>query len=110
MKQVVITGGTGYLGRPLIERLVQQGLDVRAVARPESIRKLPSGCVPVPGNVLDSSTYRDHISRGSTFLHLVGVPHPAPWKAEAFRAIDLVSLRESVTAATRAGVAHFVYV
>lgn len=36
--------------------------------------------------------------------------HPSPAKAEAFRSIDLVSIRESVAAGVETGIAHFVYV
>ena len=43
------------------------------------------------------------------FVQLIGVPHPSPAKAKEFREIDLVSVRESVAAATVARVAHFVY-
>ncbi len=45
-----------------------------------------------------------------TMLHLVGVPHPNPAKAKAFRAIDLASIQTSVDVATRSGIRHFVYV
>ena len=62
------------------------------------------------GNALDSRTYQDRIPRGSTFVHLVGVSHPAPWKTSEFQSIDLVSLEQSVAAAQRAAVAHFVFV
>ena len=45
-----------------------------------------------------------------TPFHLVGAAHPAPWKGREFAEIDLPSLLESVTAAHRAKVEHFVYV
>ncbi len=43
-------------------------------------------------------------------MQLVGVPHPSPAKAEQFKAIDLVSVRESVAAAFATGIKHFIYV
>ena len=110
MKQVIVTGGTGYLGRPLIEKLCAGGIQVTSIVRPQSAAKLPACSGVIVGNVLDSSTYCDSVPAGSTFVHLVGVPHPAPWKAEQFRSIDLASLEQSVAAAKRAGVAHFVFV
>ena len=42
-RNVFITGGTGYLGRPLIERLLANGHDVRALIRAGSESKLPPG-------------------------------------------------------------------
>jgi uncharacterized protein YbjT (DUF2867 family) len=106
----VVLGGTGYIGKPLIEKLCENGFRVAAVTRPRSSARLPAGCDPISGNVLDSRTYEDKVPPGSTLVHLVGTPHPAPWKAAAFRSVDLVSLEQSVTAGRRAGVAHFVFV
>lgn len=98
------------MGSRLIPRLLAQGHRVRALARPGSENKLPPGCQPVLGNALDASSYRDHIRPATTFVQLVGVAHPSPAKAEAFRRIDLVAGREAVSAAASAGIRHFVYV
>ncbi len=110
MKQVVVLGGTGYIGKPLIERLCADGCRVAAVARPRSSARLPAGCEAISGDALDSRTYEDKGPPGSTLVHVVGTPHPAPWKAAAFRSVDLVSLEQSVAAGRRAGVEHFVFV
>jgi uncharacterized protein YbjT (DUF2867 family) len=110
VKQVIVVGGTGYMGRPLIEKLVAAGYRVSAVARPESAAKIPPGGSVITGNALDSRTYEDQIPAGSTFVHLVGTPHPAPWKRAEFRSVDLASLEQSVAAARRAGVQHFLFV
>jgi uncharacterized protein YbjT (DUF2867 family) len=59
---------------------------------------------------LDGRTFAEQVRGSDTFVQLVGVPKPAPWKGPAFRAIDLVSARASIEAATSAGVKHFVYV
>ena len=42
--RVFITGGTGYVGRPLINLLLGRGHAVRALVRPGSEKKLPPGC------------------------------------------------------------------
>jgi nucleoside-diphosphate-sugar epimerase len=110
MKQAVVAGGTGYLGRPLIEELCAQGFSVAAIARPKSIAKVPAGCHVIPGNVLDSSDWAGQVPEHSTFVHLVGVAHPSPAKASQFRSIDLAALEHSLDAAVRARVGHFVFV
>jgi uncharacterized protein YbjT (DUF2867 family) len=110
MARVFVTGGTGQIGGTLITALVRRGHAVRALARPGSERRLPPGCDAVSGNALEESSYSGQIAPADTFVHLVGVPHPNPTKAAAFRAVDLVSVRAAVSASQTAGVAHFVYV
>jgi nucleoside-diphosphate-sugar epimerase len=41
---VFVAGGTGYIGRPLIQWLLNDGHIVRALARLGSENGLPSGC------------------------------------------------------------------
>jgi uncharacterized protein YbjT (DUF2867 family) len=107
---VFITGGTGYIGSRLIPRLLNRGHKVSALVRPDSRGKLPAGCDAVLGNALDAVSYRDRVKPATTFVQLVGVAHPSPAKAAAFRSIDLVAGREAVAAACYAGIQHFVYV
>ena len=109
-QNIFLAGGTGYMGARLIAALLQRGHEVRALARPGSEEKLPPGCTPILGNALDKSSYQEQIRPADTFVHLVGVSHPNPSKAEQFRAIDFASVQNSVPAAVAAGVKHFVYV
>src|SRR5262245_8590678 len=109
-RSIFVTGGTGYLGRRLIARLIGRGHEVRALARNGSEKKLPDGCQPIIGDALESASFSDSIRPSDTFVQLVGVPHPSPSKANEFQSIDLASPRASVAAASRAGVSHFIYV
>lgn len=104
-----ITGGTGYMGRALIPRLLERGHQVRALVRPGSESKLPGGCEVIHGNAVDASTYADQISPADTFIQLVGVAHPSPAKAAHFRQIDLPAGLGAVAAAKSAGIRHFIY-
>src|SRR4029078_10660851 len=70
--------------------------------------KLAEGAHTVIGNALEAASYRDGIAPADTFVHLVGTPHPAPWKGRQFRTVDLVSIQAAVPAGVHAGVAHFV--
>ncbi len=106
---VFLTGGTGYMGQRLIPLLLERGHCVKGLVRSGSERKLPPGCEVVAGDALNAASYRENIAPAETFVHLVGVPHPAPWKGEQFRAVDLISIREAVPAAASAGIGHFVY-
>ena len=107
MKHVFIAGATGYIGRALIPPLIARGHSVTALARKGSEHKIPAGCTILVGNALDATTFS--AAGCDTFIHLVGTPHPAPWKGEQFRSVDLPSLRASVTSAARDGVQHFIF-
>jgi uncharacterized protein YbjT (DUF2867 family) len=109
-RSVFVSGGTGYMGRPLVEKLVGKGHEVRVLARPGSEKKVPGGAVTVRGSALDGTTFSAGAAAADTFVHLTGVAHPAPWKGREFRAIDFASLRATLNAAVSAGASHFVYV
>jgi uncharacterized protein YbjT (DUF2867 family) len=106
---VFLTGGTGFLGRSLATELLRRDHGVRALVRPGSESRVVTGCEIVHGDALHAETYAASIAPADTFVHLVGVSHPSPSKANEFRAIDLVSCREAVNAAKQAGIKHFVY-
>lgn len=109
MKQIFITGATGFIGAALIPELLGCGHHVAALARPGSESKLPPGCTIVHGDALNASSYAREIAPAETFVHLVGVSHPSPSKGAEFRSVDLQSIRQAVSAATQAGIRHFVY-
>jgi len=108
--RVFVTGGTGYVGRPLVTQLLERGHEVQALVRPGSERKLPAGCQAILGDALDGKSYAPKINPADTFVQLVGVSHPNPSKAAEFRNVDLASGRSAIEAAQNAGVQHFVYV
>jgi uncharacterized protein YbjT (DUF2867 family) len=105
-----VTGASGYVGSRLVPRLLERGYEVRALTRRESRRKVPVGCRIIEGNPLDDGTFADQVQGADTFVQLVGVAKPAPWKGPAFRAIDLISAQASIKAALSAAVRHFIYV
>ena len=107
---VFVAGGTGYIGRPLIASLLEDGHTVRALTRPGSENKLPAGCEKVTGDALDASSYQQQVALSDTFVHLVGVAHPGPGKKQQFLDIDFKSIDAAVVAAKFTGIRHFVYI
>jgi len=106
---VFVTGGTGYIGRPLIEALVARRHDVHALARPGREGAIPTGATAVTGSALDAATFAYAIPRDATLVHLVGTPHPNPSKAAEFERVDLGSIRASASAAVASSASHIVY-
>jgi uncharacterized protein YbjT (DUF2867 family) len=62
------------------------------------------------GNALDAASYAAQVRPAESFVHLIGVAHPSPAKAEQFLTVDLASTRAAINAATGAGIRHLVYV
>jgi len=110
MRPVFVTGGTGYLGRLLIDALLARDYSVHALVRPGSEARLPSRAVHVTGDALDAASFVAAIPEQATVVHLVGTPHPNPSKAAEFQLVDLGSIRATASAAQRAGASHIVYV
>jgi nucleoside-diphosphate-sugar epimerase len=109
-RHVFVTGGTGYIGRALLDALVARGHHVRALVRPGAERKLPAGVEFVVGDALIASSYAAHVAPADTLVQLVGTPHPGPSKAAEFQRVDLPSGLAAVEAALEAKVRHLVYV
>jgi uncharacterized protein YbjT (DUF2867 family) len=110
MKQIFITGGTGYIGTRLIKMLMERGYKVKALVRNGSENKLPGGCDYVIANPFDAKSFEEEIPANAIFIQLLGVAHPSPKKKEQFKSIDLASAKASALAAREAGVQHFIYV
>jgi uncharacterized protein YbjT (DUF2867 family) len=110
MACVFLTGASGFLGRSLSAELLRRGHKVRGLVRAGSESRVAPGCEVVTADPLNAASYRESVSGADTFVHLVGVSHPNPRKADQFRRIDLVSAQAAISAAVSAGVQHFVYV
>lgn len=100
-----LSGGTGYLGKALAPALLERGHRVRVLTRGAAAAGLES----VPGNALAAPTFAAAVAPSDTVVHLVGVAHPAPWKAAQFEAVDVASVRATLAAARLTGISHLVY-
>ncbi|MBN9661896.1 MAG: NAD-dependent epimerase/dehydratase family protein [Acidobacteria bacterium] len=73
---VLVTGGTGYLGRALCESLIARGTSVRALVRPGAESRAPRGAEAFTGNALNADSIAAAAETCGTLVHLVGTPHP----------------------------------
>ena len=110
MALVFVTGASGFIGRALSRELLKRGHLVRGLVRKGSEGRTALGCEMVVGDPLNRRSYEERVAGADTFVHLTGVSHPNPKKAEQFRSIDLASAKIAVAAAGAAGIRHFVYV
>ena len=111
-RSVFVTGASGYIGQRLVPALLRRGHAVKCLVRPRaatSAARMLGECEIITGNPLDAASFAERVAPASTFVQLVGAPHPAPWKAAAFAAIDLPAGLAGLAAARAARARHFVY-
>ena len=70
-KTIVITGATGFLGKPLISSFLRDNYDVIAVVRDAS--DLPKNCISSLSNIQDYESISETISRSDIVFHLAGI-------------------------------------
>ncbi|MFI6924246.1 NAD(P)H-binding protein [Nonomuraea spiralis] len=76
---ILITGATGALGRPLVELLTAQGAKVRAVTRSAAGVRLPAGAEAVEGDPARPETLAEHLDGvTAVFLHPRAIGDAAP--------------------------------
>jgi len=102
----VVTGGTGFIGWNLCERLRDQGVEVRAVVRPSSSNPLPDGIVRADA-ALDAAAMAEACDGAEAVFHLAGLTR-ASSDAE-FHRVNAEGARQAALAARDAG-AFFVFV
>jgi len=71
---VAVTGGTGFIGRAIIRRLLQAGVQVKALVRPASVSSCyeVSGLSWVCGELSDETTLRQLLDGVSAVVHCAG--------------------------------------
>ncbi|MFH7015721.1 NAD-dependent epimerase/dehydratase family protein [Flavobacterium sp. FlaQc-47] len=72
MKQVFVTGGSGFVGQNLIPMLIEKGYKVKALARSSAaIQKVEKlGAIAVKGDLNDAKALAEGVKECSTLFHL----------------------------------------
>jgi nucleoside-diphosphate-sugar epimerase len=111
MSEVFVTGGSGFIGGRLIERLRRDGHTVRALARSqaaeEKVRAL--GAEPVPGGLEDATAMRNGADGCELAFHAAATL--GDWgRREDFERGNVQGTRNALQACAQAGVRRFVHV
>ncbi len=107
--KVLVTGGTGFVGTHLVNRLLQRGHQVAVLARdPAKTRNRYNRPVEtVRGDVLDPESLSAAISARDAVVHLVGIIHEAG--EQTFDRMHREAAGNVVAAAKAAGVRRLVH-
>jgi UDP-glucose 4-epimerase len=116
--KAVVTGGAGFIGSHLVERLLQEGLGVTVLddfstGRPENLAHLKSsaGLKVVRVDVSEGPSAAPHFAGADWVFHLAALADIVPSierPADYFRA-NVVGTQSVLEAARAAGVKRFVY-
>lgn len=110
MKQVFVTGGSGFVGQNLIPMLVEKGYQVKALARSDqAIQKVEQlGAVAVKGDLNDPESLAQGVKDCSTVFHLAAsVDFFASEKK--LRKLHVEATALLLSAAKNANVQKFIY-
>lgn len=109
--KVFVSGGTGFVGGRLCERLVADGNEVRVLARPSSddrlLRELGVGVVV--GDLLDPAAVRRAVDGCGVAFHAAR-QEPRIGRVAAAEAVNVEGTMNVARACARAGVDHLVHI
>ena len=74
-RNIFITGGTGKIGRILVDRLAGLGNGITLLTRKAHKSIFPSNVRVVQGDILDPKSYSHVLSGIDSILHLAAVTH-----------------------------------
>jgi nucleoside-diphosphate-sugar epimerase len=106
-----VTGGSGFIGRALIERLRSEGWDVRALARSDAAaaKVKQAGAEPAPGDLGDTAAMRAGAEGCEFAFHAAAKVEDWGDPAE-FERINVQGTENALSACREAGVRRFVHV
>lgn len=108
--KVFVTGGSGFIGGRLVERLIGEGRPVRALARSDAAaqRVADLGAEPVRGNIGDRASLVAAAAGAEVAFHLAA--HLGEWGDWAdFERGNVDGTRNALAACAEAGVRRFVH-
>jgi dihydroflavonol-4-reductase len=108
---VLVTGGSGFVGGALLERLVAQGREVRALARSsDSTARVASlGATPVSGDILDLGSLVEAMRGCEVVFHAAGVNVMCVRDPRPMYRVNVDGSGNVVRAAVASGVRRIVY-
>lgn len=104
--KVAVTGGTGFVGKAIVDELLRAGYKVRILSRriPD---KSPEGTVHIPGSVVTGEGLETFVDNVDAVVHLVGIIREAG--ENTFKAVHHDGTVNILLAASRAGVKRYVH-
>lgn len=105
--KVFITGGSGFVGREVIQQLMAENHSVRALVRKADALENFSGLETIVGDTTQSETLRDQLTGCDAVIHLVGIIREFPGRGITFNQLHVKSTDHILRAAEEQGVTRY---
>lgn len=111
MKQVLVTGGTGVVGAPIVAQLMAGGARVRCLVRDTNAAEaiLP-GAELVAGDIEDAASVRAATGGCDTVFHAAGIPEQWTRDPGIFHRVNCQGTANMIAAAQAHGVRRILHV
>jgi dihydroflavonol-4-reductase len=109
--RTLVTGATGFIGRPLVRMLVERGDEVRVLARPSSNLSALEGLAiqVVRGDVTQPDTLPTALAGVQKVFHAAGLVSMARSDRPRLHEVNVGGTRNLMDAALQAGVERVIY-
>jgi uncharacterized protein YbjT (DUF2867 family) len=102
---IAVTGATGFVGRGIVEQVLDEGFPVRAIVRDP--KQAVPGCDVFRGNVIYAPSLEGAFDGVKCVIHLVGIIHA--WRENTFERAHVEATRNVLAAAKKAGVKRYLH-
>jgi nucleoside-diphosphate-sugar epimerase len=108
MKQVLVTGGGGFLGKALVKKLLRENIGVTSFSRHLHPSLTQMGVSQIQGDLTDADAVRRAVSGMDTVFHVAA--RPGVWGPyESYYAVNVTGTKNGVDACRSAGVKRLIY-
>ncbi len=112
-KEVLVTGGTGFLGRHVCRALIERGYLPRLLVRIGSEGRIPDdvrrACRVTPGDIAVRESVENAAQSTEAIVHLAGIIREFPDKGVTFERIHVEGTRNALHAANAWGIRRFIH-
>lgn len=108
--RIFVTGGTGYVGRPIVRQLIAEGHIVTLLTRKErNAESLGKDVSVVVGDLQEPASLHLGLHQAEAVVHLVGIIRERPSRGETMQRVHVDGTTALLRAAIKAGVSRFLH-